>query len=177
MSILVFRRPRDSQRGRVWRALNSLREYRINDLGPRPSVDDVQRFVDGVLADPLVGRHFGESSIAVSHSQGRSGGSGGFGVIRVSTRCRQKMFVLQLIAYNLVGLNAGHGPEFCAAFLVLVRRAMGRAVEQRVREAFKANRVRFRPKRKRAPLSPERREELIARLARYRAERRSTNQA
>lgn len=105
--------------------------------------------------------------VRVTHSQGVGGARGGAGVISVSAYCRNALILLHELAHCIVPYNvAGHGREYAAAYLALVRAVLGVKAHDRLRDAFKSGGVKFRPKR---VLSPERRAAAIARLAACRA--------
>jgi hypothetical protein len=67
---------------------------------------------------------------------------------------------------------AGHGWEYCETYLKLVLYIMGREAHDALKASMRKHRVRFREPRKRAPLSPERRAQLVAQLA-YARERKA----
>lgn len=63
----------------------------------------------------------------------------------------------------------GHRWDFCDTELRLVQNRMGKAKADELRAAYRRHKVRYTKPQKRAPLSPERREANIARLAEARA--------
>lgn len=85
---------------------------------------------------------------------------------------RNKAVILHEIAHVVTSpYVAWHGWEFCDNLLKLVSRWLGQDEARRLRESFKAKKVRYRAPRKRKPVSPERRAELVAQLERARAAR------
>lgn len=171
-----MKRPRDTQRARVYAAERTLPEFRTKDLGYAPSTDDMQRVVDKILADRFVRRDYGRRVIRATHSQGRGGACASGSTIRVSTYYRNRLIICHELAHCLTPGAAAHGWHFCAAYLVLVRRMMGGEVAARLAAAFTAGRVKFRKPRQKVPLSPEQRAALIARLAGYRLNRQQAAQ-
>lgn len=161
---------RDSQKRRVYAAERTLAEYRARDLGSRPSTDDVQRFVDKVLADKYVQRRFGQRVIRVRDARGRRSSCGGYGEIRMLLVHRNRQIVLHEVAHCLAHWgpeHAFHGWRFCEVYLFLVRRVLGVDAERRLKTAFRAHRVRFSKPRKRV-LTEEQKQALRERLNRYR---------
>ena len=77
---------------------------------------------------------------------------------------------VHVIDYSEVALKevADHGWEFCDAYLKLVLYIMGRDSHDALKASFKQHKVKFRKPVKRNELSPERKAELVARLAEYR---------
>lgn len=69
--------------------------------------------------------------------------------------------------------SAAHGWEFAAGYLKLVEHFLGAESAKRLKAQFKAERVRYRPPVSR-PISPERRAELVARLAACRQQPKGT---
>lgn len=107
------------------------------------------------------------SRVRVTHNQGCAGARAiGASEIRVSGYYRNALVLLHELAHLVAPPGEKHGPLFTAHFLALVRAMMGVQTHDRLRDAYKAHGVRFRPKR---TVSPERRAVLVARLAALRA--------
>ena len=95
-------------------------------------------------------------------------------IIRINSEMRNELTVLHEMAHcvrPIVGewpreVGAWHGPEFAATFLILVQHQMGAASAKALRAEFTASRAKY--KRPRAPMSPEQKAVLAARLAQYR---------
>lgn len=172
---------RDSQKSRAYRAENVLpeclgAEYRI-------SHEAGQRFLDAVVAREYVQRHYRPVAVALLQRAPGSGASAGNGRIRCSDTARTKMILLHELAHLLddleehrernrlawsVRLNtprrAGHGWRWAAIYLDLVRNVLGVEVHDRLRAAFKANRVRYTAPRAKRVLTEEQKTQLYARL-------------
>jgi putative metallohydrolase (TIGR04338 family) len=165
-------RERDTQRSRVYKCDRILSET----AGPLASVKDIERFVKKVFASKRVQAAFpkamGRSLPSVKDGRGRRNACGGPGGISIPRWARNEAVVLPELAHTIClrqgGREAFHGWQFCSAYLRLVLYLMGREAHDILKGAFKANRVRFTEPRKRKPMDPERRAELVARLAAYR---------
>ena len=62
--------------------------------------------------------------------------------VSIPRALRCELFVLHELAHALT--FGGHGPEFCSAYLKLIRRFMGREVFEDLRFNFRANDVKYR---------------------------------
>lgn len=169
---------RDSQRSRVYKA-----ERRVHHLGkPLREVEDIQRFIKKQLARKAITSRYPDATrpIAVHHGGGRRNACayGGW-KISIPLWARNELIVIHEIAHIVTNRHygdkrsgvAGHGWQFCAVFLDLVRFIMGREAHDALKASFKAHKVRFTKPRTRAPLSTERKAELAMRLAAARAEK------
>ena len=67
--------------------------------------------------------------------------------------------------------EAGHGWQFCDIYLQLIRYQLGPDAHAALRDAFKANRVKYTKPRKRRQLTEAQRQELRERMQRINAER------
>lgn len=161
-------RERDSQRARVYRA-DRLLEARSTKL---PQVKDVERFVKHAwglkrLRDAYP-KALGMSPPRVKDGRGCRNASGGYSSITIPLWARNAGVVCHELAHTILIREKGHKPaahgwEFCAIFLDLVLYTLGRADHDFLKECFKKERVRFRPKRKRV-LTDDQRAELRARF-------------
>ena len=96
--------------------------------------------------------------------------------IRIPKWARNTWIVLHELAHVVAGREfkgerASHGWEFCETYLKLVLYVIGREAHDALKESMRGHRVRFREPRQRAPLSPERRAQLVAQLADAREQR------
>lgn len=172
-------RSRDSQRGRLYAAESHLSEKFNKDLGANVSVDEMQRFVNKVCRSKRVQRAVAKAGgrvipdrITATHSQGR-GGARAYGTYRieVSQYYRNRLVILHELAHCWAPSEERHGPIYARIYLAAVQAVMGREVAGRLRAAFKAHRVRTRPKKPRKAMqemTPEARATLLARLTRAR---------
>lgn len=107
---------------------------------------------------------------------GNSGG-GGFTRINIGKWMRNEPMLLHELAHTLNDYaggwltKSGHGREYAQVYLTLVRYVLGTFWERRLRKAFAKHGVKYLPKRS---LSPERRAELVARLAKMREKKAET---
>ncbi|OFW67290.1 MAG: hypothetical protein A2Z12_06170 [Actinobacteria bacterium RBG_16_68_21] len=138
------KRPRDSQRIRVYRAHWALDDHlKAKSLG---SVDEVQAFVDSVVQSRWWRERVGgRARIRVGDGRGRrSAGSIG-GEIRIPRASRTVPTVLHELAHEAVRdpSTAIHGPEYAAAFLQLVEGFIGHEAGAYLRMAYLAQGVRW----------------------------------
>ena len=91
---------------------------------------------------------------------------------------RNEAIVLHELAHTICQREhsdaTGHGWQYCAIYLTLTLHAMGREAHDVLKAAFKENRVRYTAPRKRKPMDPARKAELVARLAAYREAQKQT---
>lgn len=175
-------RERDTQRKRVYKCDPALREI----AQKLPHMNDVRRFVKRVIGMKRVQDAFPKSRLAtwspdVLDGRGRRNAGGWCGGITMPVWSRDEAVALHELAHTICQREhgyevAGHGWQFCSIYLTLTLYAMGREAHDVLKAAFKANRVRFTAPRKRAPLSPERRAEMVERLATYRLQKRKPSQ-
>ena len=92
--------------------------------------------------------------------------------ISIPIRMRSVPLLLHELAHAAAPVAASHHWVFCAIYLELVRHYMGNDWAKKLRAEFKAERVRYTPKRKRH-MSEEQKEALRERLATARAARKS----
>lgn len=170
-------KPRDSQRGKLYKADDVLKSF----AEPLPTVKDVERFVRKVWALKRVHIAFlkatpPRSEPRVKDGRGTRIARGGNGHINIPLWARNSAVVLHELAHTITrreyGMAVpGHGWEYCGVFLKLVLYVMGREAHDTFKSSMKEFRVKFRPPRKREPLSPERYDRLCAVLADARARR------
>ncbi len=160
---------RDSQKSKVYKAENVI----IPFARKFADITETRAFVDSVTMSSFYQRKWPKApwSIRVKDGRGTRIARGGRGGINLPLWARNQAVCLHEIAHCITPHSCAHGWQFTLTFLQLVEHFMGRDVALCLKESFKLNRVRFRAPVKRAPLSPERRAELAARLAQYRTER------
>jgi putative metallohydrolase (TIGR04338 family) len=142
------RRPRDSQRARVYRA-----ERAVPDGRRLPTVGDVQRYVDRVTASALWRRLVPDRSrVEVRDGRGRrrAGSYVGLPAIAVPRVHRRERHVLHELAHQLADATGdpaepAHGWRFAAALLLLVRERKSPETADALRAANTAAGVRYRP--------------------------------
>lgn len=167
---------RDTQRSKVYKAERVAFEGHVEANEVLPAVEDIERFVRHVWSLKRVQDAFPRAVVewrlgrpAVHDGRGRKSACGAMGFISMPVWSRKKWVVLHELAHVISRRTdcyiAGHGWEYAACYLLLVRYVLGVDAHDRLKAEFKAHRVRFREPRKRAPLSPERRAALVATLA------------
>lgn len=164
------RRPRDSQRSKVYSAENDL--YGDMTLPAPMTVPECQVYVNKVLDRKRVIKRFGKRRSTVVNTPGRSSYVyGGSSTLHMTKHHRQyPMAVLHELAHALSPAGAMHNHEFAANYLFLVREVLGVEMAEKLKAQFKANRVRFAPKRTRN-ITDEQRAALRERLVAARAAR------
>lgn len=111
----------DPQQGRLYAAEAALPPGRTFATG-----NEVRAFVEQVLLDEDVWDLFPEASavrVTISGTLKRHGIATGSHITLSSKRGMDAATALHEVAHTLA--NDAHGPEFCSAFLWLVRRHMG----------------------------------------------------
>jgi putative metallohydrolase (TIGR04338 family) len=167
----VYVKERDSQRGRLYKADDVLKPFATQ----LPEIRDVERFVERLFASKRVRKSWpravcGWSLPRVNDGRGcRNALAHGGSRVTIPRWARTSDVVIHELAHvityrELGSMVAGHGWQFCSVYLRLVLLFMGREAHDAFKASMKANRVRFAPPRKRAPLSPEARAALVARL-------------
>jgi putative metallohydrolase (TIGR04338 family) len=144
---------RDTQRQKLYDAEG----LAFGEAEAEMTLDECQALVDKVLASKVIQRKYRRAQYQLTVTDGRSRRSGGYfagwddSTIALPRWARQKWVVLHETAHHLAhGPDAaGHGWQFAACYLYLVRVYMGKGQEQALMAAFKAKRVRFREPRTR----------------------------
>jgi putative metallohydrolase (TIGR04338 family) len=136
----TFRRPRDSQRARLYRA-----EDEVSPGRRLPTVEALQAYVDGLAAADWFGGRWGARSFEVRPGYGhRRATADGNGVLQMPRWSRTELVVLHEMAHCLTPVSyAPHGPEYAGVFLALVRRGLTPAVAQALEDAFARHGVRW----------------------------------
>lgn len=169
---------RDTQRARLYAADDVLEAYAV----PLPKVEDMERYVKKVWASKRLAADYPRAwrggLPTVKDGRGHSrNATGGWAGIDMPKWSRKSNVVLHELAHVITirewtSQTAGHGWRYCGVFLRLVLIMMGREAHDALKASFKQHRVRFTAPRKGKPLSPERRAQLVERLAAYRATQR-----
>ena len=147
---------RDSQRSKVYKAEQSLPWWK--DVDRLETMEELQGWVDQLWQHRWLRRQFPSAPRRVEVRDGRRRrfACAGTRTIWMPRWSRSKMIVLHELAHVCEGsessrlrlITAWHGREFCAAYLALVQHYLGAEKATELRAAFKAHRVRFRPKRR-----------------------------
>jgi putative metallohydrolase (TIGR04338 family) len=168
--------PRDTQRSRLYKAETAL----INIAKPLYEVRDVEKYVKRVLARQSILRRYPRTNPNVRVKDGRGTRRAlayGSHTISLPLWARNEAVVLHELAHTIAVRHyyrekiAGHGWQFAAILLDLVRAMMGKEAHDLLRASFKEHKVRYVAPRQKRELTPEQREELRARLAAIRAEK------
>jgi putative metallohydrolase (TIGR04338 family) len=137
-------RARDSRRQRLYDAEWSTLESRA---GRFATLDEAQAFVNHVTASRFVRTRWGTRRITVARGRGAGGTSHGGGLITVGVGGQTTHVLLHEITHELLrdmrGI-ASHGPEFAAAFLLLVTRFMGKDTGDALRASYREHGVAYR---------------------------------
>jgi len=167
---------RDTQRSRVYKAEMAIWETHSGERFRE--VKDIDRYIKKEFARKAITRRYPTATTKVAiHDGGGRRRACAWGTYKISLPiwARFELAVIHEMAHIITHRHygernvAGHGWQFCAVFLDLVRFIMGKETHAELKASFKTHKVRFIEPRKRAPLSPERRAELAARLAAARA--------
>lgn len=168
---------RDTQRSKVYAAEKAaFKDVQCANVRLE-TVGEIEKFTKAVWEHQWFGDTFPKATIwgspEVSDGRGRRcGGATSIG-ISMPKFTRTKWYVIHEISHTVVlrqhgSSVASHGWEYCAVYLKLVRRILGVEAHDALKGSFKQHKVRYTEPRKRGPLSPERREALVARLTSYR---------
>lgn len=171
---------RDVQRSRVYKAEAAWRDV----IGNRRFTDKVAcwAFIEKVERDPWFRRHYPHVyRIAIHDGRGRrSAAAWGQTHITLPLSMRSPAIVLHEIAHlasKTTGYHMqGHGWEYAATMLRLVRHFLGRDAYLRLRGTYATHGVRYKRPRKGRVLTDVERAALAARLAEYRAAKQQKDQ-
>lgn len=187
-------RPKDMQRRKAYAAENAAFSFDPKSRAPTiPDMKDVRAYVQKVTdwarkPDGPMREHKFQCSARlperVSDGRGKRNATGGASGIALPMWARREWIILHEIAHHCVELenvyapplssrHAAHGWRWAQCYLLLVRRFMGVAAHNALRDAFKAHGVKFRPPRTRKPreLTPEQKMARDMALARAREAR------
>jgi len=176
-------RERDQQRSRVYTSDKAL----IAISKPLATVPEIERYVRRVFGMKRVQDAYPEATSprfwgrlpSVGDGRGRRRACGSSSGIKIPKWARNEAVVLHELAHTIClrmydRRIAAHGWQYCSIYLALTLHAMGREAHDVLKKAFRENRVRFTEPRKRKPMDPVRKAELVARLAAYRAAKQKT---
>jgi hypothetical protein len=186
------REPRDSQRKKVYRAECVLNGF-PKAAARLETIDEIQKWVDKIVNSKSFRKRFGDRPWDRPEVIVSAGGHGrrrpvAYGTILNFHPCmkfpkwsRMKWIILHELAHICTfakvkvngewELTSSHGWKFCENFLWLVGRFIGVIEREALRISFKKNKVKFKPPRKRAPLTKEQRERQREILVKARAAR------
>ncbi len=134
------RRPRDSQRARLYRA-----EEEVHAGRRLPTVAQLQAYVDGVAGSDWFLARWGVRPFEVRPGYGHRRATADVnGVLQLPRWARSEVVVLHEMAHCLTPVAfAAHGPEYAGVLLALVRRAVDPGRAQSLEDAFARHRVRW----------------------------------
>lgn len=147
------KRPRDSQRARLYRAEREAFDV-YSEQVPRLELVGVERFVTRVIGEAWFAETFGAlGAVRIKDGRGTRHAYSAYegrrhGVLFSFPRwSRSEPVLLHEIAHPASlrrhGLVAAHGPEFASAYLALVARHLGDQAHARLAAAFARHRVRW----------------------------------
>lgn len=176
---------RDSQRSKVYKAENTAFANLAIANERHNSVQNIQRFLNYIYSlkrvqDSFPAARLGEWSVNVKDGRGRRRTAcADVRMINMPGFSRISWVICHELSHTITirelgSRVAGHGWQFCANYLRLVLLVLGREAHDALKAKFKQHRVRFTEPRKRAPISPERKAQLLATLAAARAARLTT---
>lgn len=180
---------RDMQRARVYRAQLQIERHR-HDRAQFPDLASVEAYIVKVCSRKRIQDAYPR---AVEVANGRLVLKDGGGtrsayarwsfydgaVINLPLWSRNELVILHELAHAIVAdrhSRQAHGWEFCAGLLTLVLHVRGREEHDKLKAAFKANRVRFTKPRAKVPMSDANREAAIVRLREYHAAKAAAKQ-
>ena len=140
----MSKRPRDNQRGKVYKAENT-----VFDPGEKMTLEEVEQFVHEVWNfKPLRMKKNGfvtpYNKPRVSDGRRRRSGASFGGRIALPKFARNKWYILHELAHEITFRDlAGHGPEFCGNYLWLVESILGFESREKLGAAFRAHRVKI----------------------------------
>lgn len=173
---------RDTQRAKLYACEAVLSKY---GDGRHESVRDMVRYSKRVWRSKRLHAKYprmGAEPPRIEDGRGHRSAKGGMYELTMPRWSRSEHVLCHEISHCITQRQfgrqvAGHGREYCAVYLNVVLYMLGREAHNALKASMKAHGVRFRPKKQRAPLSPERRAKLIATLAEARAKRQVTTQS
>lgn len=163
---------RDSQRSKLYKA-----EKVLDSLSARlETIPEVEAYMDKVLSSAPIQRRYAKHlrrQITVKDGRGVRTAKGCRYWVKLPRWARTQYIVLHEVAHSLTQRIhgddvAGHGWQYAAIYLDLVRFGMGTEAHATLKASFKAGKVRFTEKRKREA-TPEQLQRLaVMRAARLR---------
>lgn len=160
-----MKRPRDSQRSKLFQAENCL--PLVNHL---PTVPAIQSYVNKILHSRWWKNRFTVTTIKVEDGRGRRTAAAWHthfaGIIAMPRWSRYELVILHELAHIATPENcASHGREFARNFVDLVTRRMGNDTAKALKASFDKGKVKWRKKRQ---LSDAERARLSAQIKRIR---------
>lgn len=152
--------PRDNQKSKVYKAegvvskfksrhaeklLTTKVAYQFGTKVDRVMIEQAQAYVDDLVSQRWFQSRWGRRKIEVRLKvYGSATGYHG-GHICLPPWARNERVILHEVAHTLLTSRyAPHGPEFAATYLTLVENRCGKDAAAALREAYKANRVKYR---------------------------------
>lgn len=142
----------DPQRELVYEAESAF-EFCGEDRDEQMSLEEIHAFVEHVITRPWFRKRFWLRDLKVVIRDGRGSciawarydRKPQTAYLSFPRKMRSKYVVLHEIAHVAApGSEAPHGPSFCATYLELVRRFMGREAWEDLREMFKISEIKCR---------------------------------
>jgi putative metallohydrolase (TIGR04338 family) len=162
----MSKRPRDNQRSKVYKSERAIDE-RIYDKrgwcvkstcgGRLDTMSEIEDWLNTVLESrwfqSFMNKNGNVSIYQFDIRDGRGSRRGRAwywpssrtGVVALPRWTRSKMYILHEVAHTVTPRRyAAHSPEFCANYLELVRRWIGKETADDLKASFKEHRVKFR---------------------------------
>ena len=170
----TYRSPRDSQRSKVYAAEQATSMCRAGAEPDLRSMKDLAEFVNGRIVGSSYWRrsHPKVKAVIVADGRGRSAAGGSYYRRRITMPLwsRSRLIVCHELAHVVTDPEEpAHGWAFCAEYLRLVERFIGRAEAEELRASFKAHGVKYLAPRAKRQISPEEYQVLRERLSAARA--------
>lgn len=179
---------RDSQRQKVYDAESAVLPPKRHDIEQFPDLQSVCDWVHRIANYAWYKRRFPTSpatrsveigtnrdtwyasGLIVKDGSGTRIARGGRFVLNLPLWARSERTILHELAHHVTsGGDPGHGWEFCANHLTLVRFVQGKETHDLLRQSYRDHGVRYKKQRKRRPMSVEEKAEFAARMAAARA--------
>lgn len=131
---MVAKRPRDSQRQKLYNAEGVLAQF----SRPLLTVPEIQAYVDNLVKQKWFRDRYGKRIIPVKDGRGTRNAYGWHsGPISMPRWSRQEYIVLHEVCHVVSsGFDAAHGPEFAGRFATIVFYALGREAEQALLDSY-----------------------------------------
>jgi putative metallohydrolase (TIGR04338 family) len=132
---------RDTQRQRVYNAQHAAGRGREFE-----TVAEMQRYVDRVTGSAWFRKHYGAKKITVTDGRSRRRAAaeitwGGSRRIKMPRHSRCERTILHEIAHIVAWTTPAHGEKFCRAYLLLVKRFMGKEPFEKMLSSFREHNV------------------------------------
>ncbi len=143
-------RPRDNQRAKVYRAERKALNFNVQYR----TVAECQARVDQITGSRWWWGRYGHhpraalSMVEVKPGKGHRNATADArpygGVLQLPLWARSDVVICHELAHIVTKPHAAHGPEFAREFIALVDRWISKEAGRSLRQAFKAERVRYR---------------------------------